>query len=290
MGRCTGFLRGASLGVLMSAALVSVAAESEDVSRPAAAGEARTTQPMVYESIVVTAERRSQSIQKVPAAISAFGEDKIQDARLETMQDLQRQTPSLTYSELNGNYQVSLRGLGNEFAHPSGESGVVTNVDGVYYARSTGLDSAFNDLARIEVLRGPQGTLYGRNATGGVLNLITRVPGEEFQGNVGVTYGSRDRIQVVGGVEGRILDDTNARLSFFHEDRDGDQRSIVDGRSINAMDAIGVRGTVVTRISPALEVTFRGDYYDGEIRRPYGDNVAEFPSGSPFGVDRKSVV
>src|SRR5882724_9709876 len=140
------------------------------------------------QEIIVTAEKRAQSIQKVPAAISALDSGEIWTRGIRDVQDLQFQTPNLQSGNTVGITQIAIRGVGMNLIDVTTQPGVGVYVDGIYQARtaSTGLDQI--DLQRIEVLRGPQGTLYGRNATGGAVNFITASPSDQFEAQVLAGY------------------------------------------------------------------------------------------------------
>ncbi len=131
------------------------------------------------EEVVVTARKRSESLQDVPMAVSAFNSAQLQDAQVTGMEDLQRMTPNITLTETGGlqagSIAVFVRGIGND---PQFDQGVGIYVDDVYYNRATGSLLEVYDVERIEVLKGPQGNLYGRNTIGGAIKYISREPSE----------------------------------------------------------------------------------------------------------------
>src|SRR5271168_86282 len=140
------------------------------------------------QEIIVTAEKREQSIQDVPAAISALDAEQIWTRGILDVQDLQFQTPDFQAGNTVGITQIAIRGVGMNLIDVTTQPGVAVYVDGIYQARTaaTGLDQI--DLQRIEVLRGAQGTLYGRNATGGAVNFITASPSDQFEAQVLAGY------------------------------------------------------------------------------------------------------
>ena len=143
----------------------------------------------VIEEVVVTAQKRSESTQDVPIAIAAYGERRLEDAGFDQISDLTLTTPSMQVSNFGPIAYVTMRGIGSENTTAGGDPGVAMHVDGVYMGRPIASMFTAFDAERVEILRGPQGTLYGRNATGGSINLITRKPGHEFEGEMDVTYG-----------------------------------------------------------------------------------------------------
>ena len=284
-----------SFGLLGAAALLSGSGALAQQAQPMAADPATATPaatapgaaapPAGYADIVVTAQRRSESLQKVPASITAIGATEIANARIEGALDLQRVSPSVNVSTYFGSVQINIRGLGLTSPNPDGEPSVLTYIDGVYIARPTAIGAAFEDLERIEVLRGPQGTLYGRNATGGVVNLLTRTPGDELTANVSATYGRYDRVKITGGVEGPLAEGTSARLSFYHDSHGADQFNIYSGKKVRDFNGNGVRGTIVSEVTDKLTLTLRGDYYKDKIKGVNYDEIegSESAGANSFG-------
>ncbi len=126
------------------------------------------------EEIVVTAEKRSESLQKTPIVIEVISGNTLQDAAVSSVEDLTKLVPQLAvYRASGGMNNIYLRGIGSEVQNSFADLAVAQNIDGVYVARGEALAGAFLDIQRVEVLEGPQGTLYGRNATGGAINYIT---------------------------------------------------------------------------------------------------------------------
>lgn len=184
---------------------------------PALAQDAASTDAPDSEEIVVTATKRETKLQTTPASITALSAKTIEDTQLQTVEDLQAQSPGLVWASTSGQPQIALRGIGIEISGFTADAGVALNVDGVYLARITAAGGAFDDLERVEVLRGPQGTLYGRNATGGAINIITKIPTDQPGGEASFLYGSQDRVKATAAVEGPIggNDKILGRLSIF---------------------------------------------------------------------------
>lgn len=256
-----------SAALCLSLAGVAMAADATAEPQQVAAADT-ATRTGGEEELTVTAQRRSEVVQRVPASISAVGAAEIKEARIESALDLPKISPSVNVSTYFGAVQINIRGLGLTSPNPAGEPSVLTYVDGVFLARPTAIGAAFDDLSRIEVLRGPQGTLYGRNATGGVVNLITREPGDEFAANVSATYGAFNRFKLTGGVDIPIdtATGTAARISVYHETKDGDQFNAFDNNErIRDFKGNGIRGTVRTEAIPDVTLTLRGDYYEDDV-------------------------
>ena len=166
----------------------------------------------LMEEIVVTARKREESVQDTPIAVSAFSGDSLDARGITKIDGIATITPNMTFSNINtnggggSNASVYIRGVGQTDFIPSADPGVGIYVDGVYLARSIGSVLDLIDVERIEVLRGPQGTLFGRNTIGGAVAIHTIKPHDEFDANVRVRIGSEDRLDLVGKVNIPITD------------------------------------------------------------------------------------
>ncbi|WP_313803228.1 TonB-dependent receptor [Sphingobium sp.] len=173
--------------------------------------------------IVVTATKTgAQSLQKVPLAVTAFSAEAIEARGATALADLAAYTPGFTYT-FNGVWSItSIRGIGTNNVFAGGDPSTTLQVDGVYYGRTTGANVDFLDVERVEVLRGPQGTLYGRNAIGGTINVITRDPDNELTGKVKLTLGEDSLIRPEATVSGALIEDKlSASISGRYSSRDG---------------------------------------------------------------------
>lgn len=176
----------------------------------------------IMEEIVVTATKRESNLQETPLAISALTGEMIDKQGVEDIRSLQFSMPSLTVAASRQLQLFTIRGIGQDNTSSGAESGVAVNLDGVYQSRSYAAGISLFDMERIEVLRGPQGTVYGRNATAGVINYISKKPTNEFDFNADVTIGNYDRRMMRGAVNLPVIEDKAAfRLSWLTEDRDG---------------------------------------------------------------------
>ncbi|MEO0435270.1 MAG: TonB-dependent receptor, partial [Pseudomonadota bacterium] len=188
--------------------------------------------------IVVTAQKRAEDIQDVPIAISAFGEGLIEDKVIDDAIDLSFSVPNLTFDI----FGASLRGVGNLAISATSESGLGYHINGVYLG-SAAIEAEYFDIERIEVLRGPQGTLYGRNTTAGVLNVITQKAGEEFEGYVTAGYGNFDSRKLRGAINVPITDEISTRLASFYLDRDGYADNLFTGTDLDDREMLGLRSS-----------------------------------------------
>lgn len=184
----------------------------------------------ILDTIVVTAQRRKQSLSEVPLAVSVVSGDQFQDAGLSGVDDLQKVAPSITFSQSQSTRGsgMNIRGIGTTTFADGIEGSVGYVVDGVVVGREGGALSDLGDIERVEILRGPQGTLFGKNATAGVINLVTKRPTEDFEAEGRASYGSYNEVKVSGAASGPLTEDGSllGRFSFFSNTRDGNVTNI----------------------------------------------------------------
>ncbi len=213
------------------------------------------------EQITITAQRREENLQSAPIAVSAFSAYDVERSDLDGLESVALQVPSLVFASTLSSVQITMRGVGVEITTIAGEPGVSLNVDGVYRPRLPTSSALYADLERIEVLRGPQGTLYGRNATGGTVNLWSKTPSGETEGNFSVLYGNSNRLRTRGGVSFPILGETlSARVSFSNDQHDGYRTNRTRGTDLDERDANSARGVLRWTPSEDLDVIFRADW------------------------------
>jgi iron complex outermembrane receptor protein len=215
------------------------------------------------DAIVVTATRRSEQAQDVPIAVSVVGGEHIDSTGSFNVGRLQQLTPTLQfYSSNPRNTAVNIRGIGVPFGLTNDgiEQGVGIYIDDVYNARVASATFDFLDVAQIEVLRGPQGTLYGKNTTAGAINITTRQPTFDFEGRAEVSIGNLGYRQAKAAVSGPLSDTLAARLALSSTGRDGTLFNIASQRDVNEQDNLGLRGQLLWRPSAALGITLAADY------------------------------
>lgn len=201
------------------------------------------------EELVVTAQKREQNLQDVPIAVSAFSEAALDRVQIEDATDIQLSIPNAV---LTGNDRFTLRGVGNN-ALGAVDLGVPSFVNGAAIGYPP--QNEFFDMARIEVLRGPQGTLYGRNTTGGAINFITRKPGAAFGGEASVQLGNFSNARLGAAVDLPLGEKVAVRLAGYSLDRDGYTKNVSTGRDVDGRDQWGVRGTATFDIGPDTSAT-----------------------------------
>src|SRR5689334_10409749 len=231
--------------ILLSCVFVATA-----TSTAAFAQSAATPRANEIEELVVTAEKREQSLQDIPVAISAFTSEKRDIVGIQSIQDMTNFTPGLQYSSSTD--RISLRGLGRLTNVLSADASVANYADGVYETFAVRAGSSTLELDRVEILRGPQGTLYGRNSIAGAINIISRRPTKEPYAELRTTYGNYQRAILEGAVSGPLSDRVQARLAVNWEHQDkGWIKNLVPGmpREGNVLDTFYAEAQIQVQFS-----------------------------------------
>jgi outer membrane receptor protein involved in Fe transport len=195
--------------------------------------------------VVVTAERRSEKLQDTPVAVSAFSSASLQNSKLDGGQNLLLQIPDTNYTRSNfGGYNFKIRGIGADVTTFGGTSGVSINENELPVSDNNFANADFYDMERVEVARGPQGTLYGRNATGGAVDLITVKPNDTFNGYATVGYGNYDGLKITGAVNLPLGDALSLRIAGFRYTQDGFGENTYLNQSVDGRDLSSIRGTL----------------------------------------------
>ncbi|MBA4299758.1 MAG: TonB-dependent receptor [Cyclobacterium sp.] len=214
------------------------------------------------EEVLITARRRSEEIQKVPIPISVIGGPKIEESGSFNVNRVKELVPTVQlYSSNPRNTTLNIRGLGSTFGLTNDgiDPGVGFYVDGVYYARPAVTAMDFIDIEQIEVLRGPQGTLFGKNTTAGAFNISTRLPSYTTGGTVELSYGNFGFVQARASVTGPLSKKLAARASFSGTQRNGTIENVRTGKFINDMNNLGFRGQLLYNPNSKVEIILAGD-------------------------------
>ncbi len=251
----SGFARALLCGVAAMAFAAPFAAQAQDNSDgdlPAIDGNA----------IIVTATKRETTLQETPVAVSVATQETIQREEIRDLKDLQTIVPSLRVTQLqsSANTNFIIRGFGNGANNAGIEPSVGVFVDGVYRSRTAAQISDLPDISRIEVLRGPQSTLFGKNASAGVISLVTAEPSFNLQGSAEVSYGNYDAIVARGYITGPIADTIAVSLSGGINKRDGYNVDTASNTRTNERDRWFVRGQLLFDNSDNLTIRIIGDY------------------------------
>jgi iron complex outermembrane receptor protein len=214
------------------------------------------------ETVVVTAEKRSENVQDVGMSISAFSGDQLENRGITSMTDLAKFVPGLNILQTNNNRNstIQIRGIGTAGSNPGIEPDVGVFVDGVYMAAAGSIQQNLLDISTVEVLRGPQGTLYGRNTPVGAVNINTRAPTQQTEGMLDVEVGNYGERRAAGYIGGGLSDDVAGRLSLWTSSRSGYETNLYNNAPINGTDQYGGRGRLLWTPNDKLSVNFIGYY------------------------------
>lgn len=254
-------LAGAAAGALLAAPASAQDNNTSQVSPPQEADGASARLP--ENTIIITARRRNEQAQEVPLAISVLDQRAINDTGSSSIYKIQQLTPTLqVYTQNPRNTAINIRGLGVPFGltNDGFEQGVGIYVDDVYYSRPASAVFDFLDVNQVEVLRGPQGTLYGKNTTAGAINIRTNQPTFNFEGSAEFTLGNYNYRQAKVAVSGPLSENVAVRLAGSSTSRQGTIYNVTTGNWINAQDNLGVRAQVLFRPSDSIDITLAGDY------------------------------
>lgn len=242
------------------------------------------------EEIVVTAQRREQRLQDVPVAVTALSAEQIEARGIANVNDITRAAPSLTITE-NSNAtgsSINLRGIGTFAYSISIEPSVAVVIDDVALLQQAQAFSGLNDIARLEVLRGPQATLFGKNASAGVINITTQAPTPTLTGSVGAVATTDEQYRVEGMISGPLAENIGFRINAFYDDREGYIRNLNTGNKLNGERGQGVRARVDIDPTDALNIQLTGSYSDtkanGQVRTLASVNPGATIFGAPIAL------
>lgn len=274
----------AMLGIVAAVLVTPVAAQDEPTG--------------ALEEIVVTASKRQTTLQATPIAVSVVTGDVLKQSQIQDIKDLEFLVPSLRVTQLqsSGNTNFRIRGFGNGANNAGIEPSVGVFIDGVYRSRTASAMADLPNLERVEVLRGPQSTLFGKNASAGVISVITAKPSlAETTGSMTLTVGDYNQTIVKADINGPLSDTVGFSLSGSYNQRDGYYDNLAGGDALGELNRYGVRGQLLFAPSDALEVRIIADYDDFDeaccgvanlLDGPTGDAVraigGNLVSNSPF--------
>jgi outer membrane receptor protein involved in Fe transport len=240
------------------------------VASPALAQSAQADSSDIgADEIIVTAQRQAQSLQEVPIAVSAFSAEALEKQQIKNASDLQLTLPNVTFTK--GNFTGSsftIRGIGDLCVGVACDSATAIHLDGTPLIATRLFETEYFDLERVEVLRGPQGTLFGRNATSGVVNFIPVRPDlTAFKGSGEIEYGNFNSVKAKGMINVPISDTLGARVSGFYLKRDGYTTNLFDGKKMDNRDMYAVRGSVRWEPTDSTTIDLMGYYFREDDNR-----------------------
>ena len=236
------------------------------------AGAAEESTPpkdtQVIDVVIVTAQRREENLIDVPIAVAAFSNEALERRQIDQATDLQLNVPNVSYTKTNfTSSSFQIRGIGVSSVGASSDSGVETHFNTMPLKNPRLFETEYFDIERVEVLRGPQGTLYGRNATGGAVNIIARKPQKDFEGNLEVEAGNYNEMKGKGAINIPLGETVAARIAGIYLQRDGYTENLFTGHDIDDRDQYAVRGALRFRPSDATDITLMVNYYKEDSHR-----------------------
>lgn len=269
-----------TLATAFAATIPGIALAQQSSANPAVADNSR------LETVTVTATRRSESLQTVPIAVSVLKGEELAKNNRNSVATIAAVVPTLSFRTNASNKDASLfiRGVGTISTSPGVEPTVSTVVDGVVYARAGQATLDLFNIERIEVLRGPQGTLFGKNASAGVLNIVSKEPTADSEGFIDASYyGSGNEKRITAGASGALNDNARGSLAVLWGDYEGNVTNVFNGEEVNGYSKKGVRGKLVLTPSDDLKVTLAADHLKSDDTIPtgvlYRNSNTAYPSG-----------
>ncbi len=254
------FNRGATSILVASVAMIT----------PLSVQSQERVQSHVLEEIIVTAQKREQNLQSVPISITAFSESDIVSRGVQDFRDLTYYIPNVLLPGLASNIDagLSIRGISSDTRNTGFDSGASMYVDGVFIGRSSAFITDLGDVERFELLRGPQGTLFGKNTIAGAMNVTTRSPGNQAEGLIEVQAGNFDLRRLRGWLGGPLnsAGTVSASVAATVADRDGFQNNVSDGRDFWEVDNQGARGKLRFTPSDRLDILLSADTFEDHSR------------------------
>lgn len=247
---------------LAAAPQASSSTPEQPTAPPARPGSLASQEQAVIEEVIVTAQFRQQDIQDVPISITAFTAEQLEADRLQSLEEIARFAPGFSASTFSNSSPIfAIRGATNTFSQAGASKPVGVFIDGVYVPRYSAASFDLFDLQRIEVLRGPQGTLFGRNVTGGAIQIVTARPSladRHLQLKAGA--GNFDLYEIGGLLSSPFGDTTAGKISFSYRKRDGFAVDRFNGRDLEDLDSLGTRGQFLIAPSESFEILLSADY------------------------------
>jgi len=264
-------------------ALYGTAALAAEATAPV---QAVSSSDLQEGDIVVTAQRREQLATKVPLSLTALDDKAMELRQVVDVKDLQFVAPGIRAGHQQGVTRIFIRGIGLTSFSSGADASVAFYADGVYIGRPTAQATAFMDVERIEVLRGPQAVLYGRNATGGALNVISRAPDRELSGYANLTAGNYNLFEVEGAISGPLSADGNlrARLATHIIDRGGYGRDLTQNHAVNNAKAQSFRGQIQYENGEGTDIRLITEYHHENDYNHYTHSFGAYPGYQLQGV------
>jgi len=248
--------------------LLAVGVSAAALTAVAMPAMAQTAPSNVIEELVVTAQKKEEALQDVPIAVSAFDQNALEKSKIDGGPNLVLAVPNVNFSKGNfTGYNFQIRGIGSKLVAGSGDAGTGIHLNNAPLIANNLFETEFYDVERVEVLRGPQGTLYGRNATGGVVNLLTAKPKDVFEGNIRAEYGNYNAMKARGMINVPLGDMLALRVAGSYLKRDGFGENLVTGNDADDRELYGVRATLAFNPSDRFRSWVMWDHFEEDDSR-----------------------
>ena len=211
---------------------------------------------------IVTAQKRAQSMYDVPASIAVVNSEDLDNNHAATLTDMQQLVPNFSLSQIGGANTVSIRGVGGGGRHIGFDTRVGVYMDGVYMGQTQALDQSLLDVRQIEVLRGPQGSLYGRNTDAGAVNIVTRAPSRTFESTFRALAGNYGTGEASGSISGPLSDGVQGSLAMGYESRHGYTTNLFNKQTLDGLKRASLRGKLAVQPTDGLDLNLSADYTD----------------------------
>lgn len=251
-----------ALSVMLAVGVISLPTIAEENAAEASSTELTKEDKYAIEVVTVTARHKVESLQSTPIAVSAFGEDQMKDEKIQGLSDISSRVPGFQMNMYNSaEPELFMRGIGSDIESAGAGAAVGMYIDGVYISRGTGAAMDLYDLQSVEVLRGPQGTLYGKNVVGGAINFITKRPVDgDMEGSVEATVGDYGTYELKAFVTGAITDNVAGKIAASGVTRDGYGENTHTGNDADDLSRSSVRGQLLFTPSSDLEILLSGGF------------------------------
>ncbi|WP_299597677.1 TonB-dependent receptor [uncultured Microbulbifer sp.] len=232
---------------------------------PTVFAQAENPQSYGIEEVTVTARKREESLQDIPVAVSAMGADDMREKGVQSIEDMAGRVPGFQINMFsNSEPDIFMRGIGTDIESAGAAGAIGVFVDEVYISRGAGVTADLFDLQRVEILRGPQGTLYGKNVVGGAISYVTARPQQEFSALAETTLGTYGQTELRGYVTGGLSDNLAARVSVSGRKRDGYAENTYTGNDIETLDNSSIRAQLSWDLSDSVNALLSLDQYRSE--------------------------
>ncbi len=235
---------------------------------PAVSGE-----PATLGEVVVTAQKRAEPIGEVPIAMTVVSRDALQNTHATTLAGMQQLAQNFSLDQQLGVNTVTMRGVGGGGRNIGFDTRVGVYVDGVYMGQAQAIDQSLLDIEQVEVLRGPQGHLFGRNTVAGAVNIITRAPSETFESTVRAGVGNYNSREGYANISGSMAERLSGRLSVGYETRDGYTTNLFNSQKLDDLKRASVRGQLAFRATDRLSISLSADHSDIRQNIAFGEAV-----------------